>query len=617
MLAIETGSRATRLLQLVRFALHLCARRELLLIAVALIGTTAAAAPQVNPPKPPPPEVWFGAGDATLESGGAGHGTDGDGSGGAGGETVDCNGNGLPDYLESVPDCDQNGVGDWCQIAANPALDCNRNGILDSCEIGQPGGKGDCDGNGILDVCQPEFRVAGGAGGGTGADCNGNGVADRLEICRNPRLDCDGNGLLDKCEHPGAAGDCDGNGVPDACEISQDPSLDCDGDGVLNACEGSCTSLSFADGPHFLGDGDWGRWRVQLPPECSNPQFSVDYGPVSFMQWDGEFAHFQADELSPDQGPAQARLRVTASCNGCECSATILVIVQVYSHIHVEARAFIPCEAVGALSMIDELVGVFDGDCRGFLCDTPQLPTNGIVPSSRVLAGVACSLRLCTAPGGWWAPWAAVTASRRASFWQAQHPSQFNSCAGVPVPVASSGSQCVYQVLSWLPACFPASANPIPAAFDRTTCAGTAAGVQYVGAPRYKEIRLVLAAANSCIDDAPDINMEVQVWLWQRCDPTDGMAEARVDYSGRHDLFPAYELVIEEEAACANFRRGCLYSCSPTGSPIHLFAGPEFWQLGPRTRFGPPPAYVEHPVLACPQETPTALYWKPLSFYFN
>jgi len=613
--AFGTGSRAPRLVRLVRVASYLCASRELLLIAVALIGTTAAAAPQVNPPKPPPPEVWFGAGDATLESGGAGHGTDGDGSGGAGGETVDCNGNGLPDYLESVPDCDQNGVGDWCQIAANPALDCNRNGILDSCEIGQPGGKGDCDGNGILDVCQPEFRVAGGAGGGTGADCNGNGVADRLEICRNPRLDCDGNGLLDKCEHPGAAGDCDGNGVPDACEISQDPSLDCDGDGVLNACEGSCTSLSFADGPHFLGDGDWGRWRVQLPPECSNPQFSVDYGPVSFMQWDGEFAHFQAHELSPDDGPAQARLRITASCNGCECSATVLVIVQVYSHIHVEARAFIPCEvAVLDLPLVG---GAFDGDCRSFACDSPALATSVVDPSSRVVAGASFSLRHQPAPMGWWAPYTSVSASRRVLNTVPNHESQYLSCGGASVAgaVGSTGSRCELDAISLSPPCLPVGTNPLPSVVDGSICACSAPGVMYVGAPRYKNATLKLAAGNSCVEIggvnvAAHINMEAIVVLWQRCDPFTGMQDAKVDFIGEHDAFPAYEIVIREDGPCGAFRQGCLYTCPATGGPMSL-AGVN------RTRFGPPPAFAWHSITTCPQENPTVQYWKLLHWYFN
>jgi len=50
-------------------------------------------------------------------------------------------------------DCDQNGIVDSCEIAANPLLDCNLNNSLDECDIiANPGI--DCDGNGQIDSCE-------------------------------------------------------------------------------------------------------------------------------------------------------------------------------------------------------------------------------------------------------------------------------------------------------------------------------------------------------------------------------------------------------------------------------------------------------------------------------
>ena len=582
--------------------------------AVVAVLLAAAVSPPVNPPRPPnPPERWFGDDGQGVGAppGGGGGGGSGDDSSSGGGLPLphDCNQNGVPDLIEPSPDCDGDGVSDWCQIVEDPLLDCDGNDVLDLCEIGLPGGEADCDGNGVLDACQPEFQLGGGA-----SDCDGNGVADALDICRNPGLDCDRDGALDSCQWQGGEGDCDGNGVPDACEIGDDPTRDCDGNGVLDMCEHGGCGIGFEDGPLYLGDGDWGRWGFVLPPDCGQPKFSVDYGPVDFMLWDGQHAHFMAHQLSPSQGPVLAQLRVTTSCNGCECTETVQVTVQAYSHIKVEARAFIPCEAVGLLlPSLDELV--FGGDCRGFSCEESGLPTNGLTPSSRVIAGLGCSLRLEPLAAGWSAPWSVTRPTREAAAWIQQHPSQSLVCNGEAVPVASTGSQCLYDVVSWDPDCLPAGINPTPTAVDRSTCAGTAPGVLYVGAPRYKQIKLELAAANSCIT-SPDINLEVDVWFWQRCDPMTGMENARVDFSGAHDLFPAYELVVQEERP-ADVRRGCLYTCPPIGGPADLAAGPGSFNFLPRITFGPPPMHASHLITGCPQSVPTALYWKPLSAYFD
>ncbi len=84
-------------------------------------------------------------------------------------------------------DCDGNGAGDVCDLAANPSRDCDADGQLDSC---QPGWA-DCDADGTADFCE----LADGA-----ADCNSNGVPDSCDIANFELEDCNGNGVGDVCE---------------------------------------------------------------------------------------------------------------------------------------------------------------------------------------------------------------------------------------------------------------------------------------------------------------------------------------------------------------------------------------------------------------------------------
>ena len=65
--------------------------------------------------------------------------------GGHCGESVDLNGNEVPDECE---DCDGNGIPDDLDIAAGTASDCDGDGIPDLCVLP------DCDGNGLADLCQ-------------------------------------------------------------------------------------------------------------------------------------------------------------------------------------------------------------------------------------------------------------------------------------------------------------------------------------------------------------------------------------------------------------------------------------------------------------------------------
>ena len=111
-------------------------------------------------------------------------------------------------YNPDQYDCNDNGIGDVCDIADGTSQDCNSNGIADECE----------------------------------ADCDGNGIPDECDIA-NGAVDCDGNGILDSCE-----ADCNENGVVDACDISSGTSLDDNGNGVPDECEvGNLLYTSFEE----------------------------------------------------------------------------------------------------------------------------------------------------------------------------------------------------------------------------------------------------------------------------------------------------------------------------------------------------------------------------------
>ena len=109
------------------------------------------------------------------------------------------NGNGTLDGsasigFESVPAFDADGDGvidsqDNCVNIANPSqADCDNDGIGDACEIAA--GALDADLNGVPDGCE--------------GDCNVNGQLDYLDIAAGA-ADCNGNQMIDSCE--------DGSGI--------------------------------------------------------------------------------------------------------------------------------------------------------------------------------------------------------------------------------------------------------------------------------------------------------------------------------------------------------------------------------------------------------------------
>lgn len=139
-------------------------------------------------------------------------------------------------------DLDEDGVFDLvdnCYLYNPDQMDCNDNGVGDVCDIAE-GVSQDCNGNGIPDECEE--------------DCDGNGIPDECDIA-NGASDCDGNGVLDSCEP-----DCNENGVADACDIADGTSIDDNENGVPDECEvGNLVYTSFEEpliGDQYADTGD-------------------------------------------------------------------------------------------------------------------------------------------------------------------------------------------------------------------------------------------------------------------------------------------------------------------------------------------------------------------------
>ncbi|NRA74666.1 MAG: HYR domain-containing protein, partial [Planctomycetes bacterium] len=125
--------------------------------------------------------------------------------------------------LIPLPDCDENGIEDPCDLFQGTGQDCNLDGEVDSCQIAS-GEVSDCNLDGIPDQCQLDD--------GSEPDCNSNGVVDSCDIATNTSPDCNGNGIPDDCET-----DCNMNGVEDGCEIADGLAFDCNGNGTLDVCD--------------------------------------------------------------------------------------------------------------------------------------------------------------------------------------------------------------------------------------------------------------------------------------------------------------------------------------------------------------------------------------------
>ncbi len=181
----------------------------------------------------------------------------------------------VPDITESIsrsvsvcnragaPDSDGDGVND-CEDKCpgfDDRIDRDGDGVPDACDncvnLRNPGQE-DCDHDGIGDVCE----IAAGA-----PDCTGNGIPDSCEP------DCNHNGRADSCDIAACAdsdpacADCNLNGIPDACDIAGGFSRDLfPTDGVPDECV------------KWLGGADnWdnpARWEGNVVPNDNNGSFS-------------------------------------------------------------------------------------------------------------------------------------------------------------------------------------------------------------------------------------------------------------------------------------------------------------------------------------------------------
>jgi uncharacterized membrane protein len=169
---------------------------------------------------------------------------------------TDSDGDGSPDCMDNCPslenptqaDCDDDGIGDACQLFKPGSTDCNNNGVPDECELRD---EPDCNSNNLPDDCD----IMDG-----GPDCNSNGVPDECELFEN---DCNTTLVPDECELKGH--DCNANSIPDGCELSGN---DCNLTLVPDECEltdNDCNANSIPDDCE-LSAGDCNTNRV--PDVC-------------------------------------------------------------------------------------------------------------------------------------------------------------------------------------------------------------------------------------------------------------------------------------------------------------------------------------------------------------
>ncbi|MDP7008315.1 MAG: hypothetical protein QGI78_01955 [Phycisphaerales bacterium] len=142
-----------------------------------------------------------------------------------------------------LTDLDEDGVFDIvdnCYLYNPEQTDCNDNGIGDPCDIAD-GVSQDCNADGVPDECEE--------------DCNANGTPDACDIADGNSLDCNANGVPDECE-----ADCNENGIADACDIADGTSADDNANGVPDECEvGNLLYTSFEEpltGEKYFDTGD-------------------------------------------------------------------------------------------------------------------------------------------------------------------------------------------------------------------------------------------------------------------------------------------------------------------------------------------------------------------------
>jgi hypothetical protein len=150
----------------------------------------------------------------------------------------DCDQDGIDDTYAIehglVPDCNNNGVPDWCDIYLYcTSRDTDDSATPDECDIAD-GLLPDCNGNGLADGADiwGYEDPCGNYFGGNIPDCNNNGIPDDCDT------DCNSNGVPDDCDiRDNSSHDCNGNWIPDECDLADGTSQDCNGNGISDECD--------------------------------------------------------------------------------------------------------------------------------------------------------------------------------------------------------------------------------------------------------------------------------------------------------------------------------------------------------------------------------------------
>ena len=286
----------------------------------------------------------------------------------ASGTQLDCNNNGIPDDCEFMIDCNGNLIPDECDIASGYSQDCNGNGVPDECDFIidcndnliddycdiASGYSQDCNGNGVPDECDILF--------GYSLDCNNNGIPDFCDITIFDSLDCNNNDVPDECDIlSGFSLDCNNNGIPDFCDITIFDSLDCNNNDVPDECE----SIIFNNETQLFSDNGFGWWDDFGWAVAIDGNIAV-VGEHGFGVWQGAAHIFRFNgtdwvkeaELSPSDLRDYDNFGWSVAVDGDTVVVGAPYREHIYGHDENFGTAFVyKYDGIGSWSLESELIG--------------------------------------------------------------------------------------------------------------------------------------------------------------------------------------------------------------------------------------------------------------------